>query len=1765
MISLVWPVPFKLPMVFAFAMVLLVFALVGTARAQTAGPTVTSVDVTSDPGSDGGYAIGDTIEVGLTFSEAVTVTGTPQLTLNVGGETRQASYSEGGATTQLVFTYTVAAGDEDSDGIAVVANSLALKGGAIQAGATNAALTHASLQTDDHKVDGIAPTVTVGGETRTYVPPDRQFSVVFYFSEKVYGLTDSDITVTNGSAHDVRAPTPLDDATWSRYTRWDAVVQPASEGPVTVTLQAGAGTDAYGNPSAAPVEALSVIAADPVTVAVTRTTSGFAEGGTAEFTVTRSRDNGAIPVSLSLNQIGDMLAGTVKVYPPPDQADPNAPVTPEEVTFAGTPFALSVTFAVGETSKRIAVPTEDDRWVEDDGAVTLSVPANTAQYKYIPAFNDSATSEVRDNDVAPVVSAYWSRPYQPYTTTQLTTGREGTDLVIAFWRTVDNRPLAVSLSVTDPDGLLELGSSDSHGYAVEGDGNLRLDFREGSRYQTIVIPTRDDDTVGAGGSVTIAILPHDDGQYTASSTRGSITIPIADDDSPLTVTLDAPAAVVEGEQVLYTLTRAWELSGRLGELTVNLQVEQTGDHVIWPQGITPDGNGLVTIPVMFANRSLTATLALDTEDDEVSEANGTLSAQLAASSDNSYAVGANTPQTTVLRDNEAPVISVEAVVAEITEGATAQYRVTRVGDTSAATRVGLYVTGMPKIMTDATEAIVLTSDNEDESQRLNIYGAWVDYILEFAADETEKTLSLTTEADAVNEGDGWLAVSILQRTGTPYAVGTGRAQIHVEDDDIPTVSLERPVGPTGLTLSADGTTWEGQIPEGTSFSYGSTCTGVSDFSTVPRTSMAHISLGIFYSNHPAFYGEVSQQVLGYNASSFYHVGFNCQNSPVTYPSQNLYVGPENGILEIELVAPGDLIPLDGQRGRYQTALLAQHRRQYAQAAMEAEAAGTPITKRNIFPRTAIARYPLNFTCAEGELRYCPTYNVGTVKKIRLTVINRDPTILIKAESSSVTEGQPARFILERIWATDLLGLAPPLSETVAYMRASQDGQYVSDALPTRITFGQNETRKVIELQTVDDTAFTADGSVTIELLPDTSTGSVNVQGKYSTWENWLGHTPAGGRSDRATVSITNDDEKPGITIAPARAAEGNSGSSDMTFTVSLGSSVNTPVQVNWATSDGTATAGQDYTAASDTVTIPANSLSADFTVSVTGDTLDEPDETFNVTISLPEPGVNEEASSDPPVGIVGGDTATTTGTIADDDPVVVTIAAEAATVEEGEDAVFILTRTGHTAPALSMSVRLRAPGRVETLTAQFDASATTARLPVPTEDNELVDYPPTRDYTVEVLGDGNLLERADRVYTPGEPSEASVTVEDDDEFQIVTVRAMDAFSVVGVGQRFVFRRTGDISQPLTFKYEWGTRTALMNNTEYNPRTNVFEANQSEFVLTYDPNVLQQRSLPVSFIVRIFGDGGPYRLHRIWKAGIPNTATTVYYGEENSTDLFLQANYPRSGQVGETINIDFTVLNNGSTSTGESITVSSVNRAISNSPPEPRVSCNITGPLAPGETGTCGASFMLTEQDLANSKLNLDATASDGTHTSNVMNVYLKVLQGIAVGFRETTRLSVTEPAYGEANAQAVLPVTRVGQTGEEVQVAYTIEPTFALNRAYPPVAGADYADNSATPGVLTFGANETLKNITIDILGDEIDEPNELFKVTLVPPDGVLVEDQYRSRTVAIVDSGPRRGSRTCRQPALRSSVPTRRPRARARWTLPSSLTGSGGKTRGSR
>ncbi len=119
-----------------------------------------------------------------------------------------------------------------------------------------------------------------------------------------------------------------------------------------------------------------------------------------------------------------------------------------------------------------------------------------------------------------------------------------------------------------------------------------------------------------------------------------------------------------------------------------------------------------------------------------------------------------------------------------------------------------------------------------------------------------------------------------------------------------------------------------------------------------------------------------------------------------------------------------------------------------------------------------------------------------------------------------------------------------------------------------------------------------------------------------------------------------------IGIADTAATEGAAAAS---FTVSLSRSSFETITVHFATANGTATAGSDYTATSGTLSFPPYATSRTLTVAILGDLVDEPDETLTVTLSSPSNATLADATGQ--------------GTILDDDPTPQIVVEDCAAVE----------------------------------------------------------------------------------------------------------------------------------------------------------------------------------------------------------------------------------------------------------------------------------------------------------------------------------------------------------------------------------------------------------------------------------------------------------------------------------------------------------------------
>jgi hypothetical protein len=141
--------------------------------------------------------------------------------------------------------------------------------------------------------------------------------------------------------------------------------------------------------------------------------------------------------------------------------------------------------------------------------------------------------------------------------------------------------------------------------------------------------------------------------------------------------------------------------------------------------------------------------------------------------------------------------------------------------------------------------------------------------------------------------------------------------------------------------------------------------------------------------------------------------------------------------------------------------------------------------------------------------------------------------------------------------------------------------------------------------------------------------------------NLSGATNATISDSQGVGTITNDDSQPTITINDVTVNEGNTGTSQATFTVMLSNSSSQTVTVNYATSDGTATAGVQYVATNGTLSFTPGQTSLPVNVTINSDELNEALATFNVNLSAPS-----DATVDDNQGV---------GTIQDDDaPVLAT-------------------------------------------------------------------------------------------------------------------------------------------------------------------------------------------------------------------------------------------------------------------------------------------------------------------------------------------------------------------------------------------------------------------------------------------------------------------------------------------------------------------------------
>ena len=263
----------------------------------------------------------------------------------------------------------------------------------------------------------------------------------------------------------------------------------------------------------------------------------------------------------------------------------------------------------------------------------------------------------------------------------------------------------------------------------------------------------------------------------------------------------------------------------------------------------------------------------------------------------------------------------------------------------------------------------------------------------------------------------------------------------------------------------------------------------------------------------------------------------------------------------------------------------------------------------------------------------------------LTITDDDPAPMLSISSPSVSEGDSGS---RNLTFTATLSAASGRQVTVEYEDArtgtATSGTDYTAITAGTLTFAARTTSQTFNVSVTGDVLDEADETVKVR-LKDPVNAAVS--------------TTAG----TGTGTITDDDATPTLSISSPSVTEGDSGSTSLTYTVTLSPASGRPVTVRYADAGtGTATSGTDYTAiTAGTLTFAAGTTSRTFSVLVTGDTVNEPNETVVVTLSSPTNAM------------ISATAGSATGTITDDDgpPTSITLTVDDDHVGEGDGATTI--------------------------------------------------------------------------------------------------------------------------------------------------------------------------------------------------------------------------------------------------------------------------------------------------------------------------------------------------------------------------------------------------------------------------------------------------------------------------------------------------------------
>jgi hypothetical protein len=236
------------------------------------------------------------------------------------------------------------------------------------------------------------------------------------------------------------------------------------------------------------------------------------------------------------------------------------------------------------------------------------------------------------------------------------------------------------------------------------------------------------------------------------------------------------------------------------------------------------------------------------------------------------------------------------------------------------------------------------------------------------------------------------------------------------------------------------------------------------------------------------------------------------------------------------------------------------------------------------------------------LATAPGYTINTPAAVTGTITNDDssalPVISVAATDASAAEtatgitANPGQFTLTRLGGN--INQAVTVNYTLTGT-ATNGTDYTS--LPTSVTFAAGSSTAIVTVTPTNDTIFEATETAILTLATGT------------------GYTVST-TNTAATVNIADNDLQPTINLSANQTiVEGNTNPQNVSYTVTLSNASTQAITVQYATANGTAIGGSDYTSATGTLTFNPGIITQVINIPILNDSLNEANETFTLNLT----------------------------------------------------------------------------------------------------------------------------------------------------------------------------------------------------------------------------------------------------------------------------------------------------------------------------------------------------------------------------------------------------------------------------------------------------------------------------------------------------------------------------------------------------------------------